>query len=149
MIRGELQVVIRDAKTGKIKSEDTFKNMFVTAGKKAIADALRGETSNNRGEITWCAVGTNSTAPALADTGLGTELARKQISVRTWNGDNTCTFQIFFTTSEANGVLREAGLFGDSASAILGSGTLFCKAAINRTKTSNDTLTISWTVTIG
>lgn len=149
MIKGELDIIIRDAITGQIKTKDHYTNMFVTSGKKAIADALRGNTTDNRGEITYCAVGTSAVAPALADTGLTTEIARKQISVRTWNGDNTSTFQIFFTTSEANGTLREAGLFGDHASATLGSGILFCKAAINRTKTSNDTLTIAWTITIG
>lgn len=124
------------------------KNMFVTAGKNSLADGLRGTTENNKGTITYCAVGTGVTAPALGNTTLQTEIFRKLISVRSVSG-NVATFQIFFTTSEANGTLREAGLFGDDASGTANSGTLFCRAAINRTKSSSDTLTFTWSVTIG
>lgn len=145
---GMIRIVIRDAKTGKIKTDDLVKNMFVTAGKVSLAEGLIGTTSNNKGIITYCALGTGTTAPALGDTGLETELARKQISVRT-SSANVATFQTFFTTSEGNGTLREAALFGDDASTTPGSGTCFCRASINRTKSSADTLTLSWAVTIG
>lgn len=145
---GQIVMVLRDGVTGRIKERSQFKNMFVTAGKESLASALIGNTANNQGIITYCALGTGTTAPALTDTDLQTELARKLISVRTVSG-KVATFQTFFTTSEGNGTLREAGLFGDDASTIPGSGTLFCRAAINRTKSSADTLTLSWAVTIG
>jgi hypothetical protein len=145
---GKVLVILRDAKTGKIKHEQLTDNMFVTAGKASLADALRGTTSNNQGIITYCAVGTSTQAPDLTDTDLVAETFRKTISVREVAA-NVATFSTFFTTTEANGTLREAGLFGDDASAIPGSGTLFCRAAINRTKTTGDTLTIQWSVTIG
>lgn len=146
--KGAVALILRDAKTGKIKSVDHIKNTFVTAGKNAIAAALMGTTSNSKGIITWCAVGTSVIAPALADTGLTTEIFRKLVSVRSVSG-NVATFQTFFTTEEANGTLREAGLFGDDASATPGSGTLFSKLAINRVKSASDTLTLSWDITIG
>ena len=61
-------------------------------------------------------------------------------------------FTTFFTTSVGNGTLREAGLFGtgvgQTASATSGTGQIFCRTNINRTKTSNDTLTLEWTITI-
>lgn len=134
-------------KTGEIE-RTLVKNMVVNTGKYAIADALRGTTANNRGIITYCAVGTGSTAPAAGNTKLETELFRKLISVRSF-ATNVATFQTFFTTSEANGTLREAGLFGDDASGTADSGVLFCRTEINRTKTSGDTLTLSWSLTIG
>jgi hypothetical protein len=143
---GMVRVTIRDAKTGEIKSDDLTKNMFVTAGKNGVAAGLIQEAS--KGFITYCAVGTNTTAPALADTKLGTELYRKLISVRSRSG-NVSTFQTFFTTAEANGTLKEAGLFGDAATGTVDSGTLYCHLAINRTKSASDTLTLSWAVTIG
>lgn len=146
---GICTITIRDAKTGRIKSKDIIKNTFCDAGRNSIADHLRGTTSNNKGIITYCAVGTDSTAPTAADTGLGTELFRKLVSVRSWNSAKIATFQTFFTTSEANGTLRECGLFGDDASSTPGSGTLFSKLAINRTKSSSDTLTLNWDITIG
>lgn len=145
--RGKVLIQLQNVHTGRIR-QGLFDNMVVTAGKNAIADALRGTTANNKGIITYCAVGTGTTAPALADTTLQTEIARKLVSVRTVDG-KTAVFQTFFTTSEGNGTLREAGLFGDDASGTANSGTLFCRVAISRTKSSSDTLTITWNVTIG
>lgn len=141
-------IEFRDAKTGKLKSQDLIKNTFCTVGKNSIADALRGTETGTKGIITWCAVGTDSTAPTAADTALGTEIFRKLVSVRSVSA-NVATFQTFFTTAEANGTLREAGLFGDDASATANSGTLFSKLAINRTKSTSDTLTLTWSITIG
>lgn len=146
--KGQIQIALFDAKTGRIKEVQFYKNMVVTAGKNSIAAGIKGDTSNNKGIITYCGVGTSVQAPALGDTSLIAEIFRKLISVRSVAG-NVATFQTFFTTSEANGTLREAGLFGDDASGTANSGTLFCRTAINRIKTSSDTLTFSWSLTIG
>lgn len=145
-IKGDVIVIIRDAKTGEIKSEDHVKNVFVTTGKNSLASRLVG--TDSVGVITYCAVGTDATAPEPEDTVLGAEEYRKLISVRSSAG-NVATFTTFYTTSEANGALKEAGLFGDDATGSADSGTLFCHTAIDRTKTSGDTLTIQWAVTIG
>lgn len=146
--QGSIQVILRDGKTGKVKEVQQYKNLFVTAGKNSLADGLRGTTANDKGIITYCALGTGVTTPALADTDLQTELFRKEVSVRSVT-NNAALFETFFSTSEANGTLKEAGLFGDDATDSADSGTLFCRSAINRTKTSSDTLTLRWTVTIG
>lgn len=148
IITGSIIIDIRDGKTGKLKTRDIVKNMFVTAGKNSLAASLSGITSSNKGIITYCALGTGTTAPALADTDLEAELGRKQVSVSSATA-NVALFQTFFTTSEVVGTLREAGLFGDDASGTANSGTLFARAAINRLKSANDTLTLSWAVTIG
>lgn len=148
LIKGVLTLEFRNVKTGKIRRYTTH-NMFVLYGKNAIAQRLSGQASV--GDITYCAAGTGSTAPDQSDTALETEIFRKLISVRSYSG-NVATFQIFFTTSEANGSLAELGLFGNgvgrTASGTPGSGQLFCRSAISRTKTSNDTLSISWALTI-
>jgi len=123
-------------------------NVFTTAGKNSIASRLKGTTTNNEGIITYCALGTGSTAPTAADTDMETEIERKVISVRSVSG-NVATFQTYFTTGEAIGTLREAGLFGNAATGVADSGTMFCHTAVNRTKTANDTLTLTWQVSIG
>lgn len=146
--KGKVVLVFRDGKTGKIKDIIKVDNLITTVGKEAMADALRGNTASNRGIITYCALGTDDTAPAPANTTLGTELFRKLISVRDVDG-KTATFQTFFTTEEGNGTLKEAGLFGDDAGETVDSGTLFCHTAINRVKSSSDTLTLLWSVIIG
>lgn len=145
---GMVHLRFENVKTGEV-FEQLVKNVFVTTGKNSLADALRGTTDSNKGIITYCALGTSSLpAPVAADTQLVTEIFRKLISVRSVSG-NVATFQTFFTTSEGNGTLREAGLFGDDASGTANSGTMFCRTSINRTKSSSDTLTLSWAVTIG
>lgn len=145
--KGKLALTFHNVITGKKETIFT-ENLIVTTGKNAIADGLRGNTTNNKGIITYCAVGTGETEPNISDTELETELFRKEISVRSVDG-NTALFEIFFTTAEANGALKEAGLFGDDASGVADSGTLFCRTAIDRTKSTSETLTIHWYVTIG
>lgn len=148
-LKGVVTLEFTNVKTGKVR-RFVYTNMVVTLAKTAIAQRLSG--SGSAGEITYCSLGTGTVAPALADTQLQTELVRKLISVRSVSS-NVATFQTFFTTSEGNGTLREAGLFGNatgvSASGTANSGQLYCRVAINRTKTSSDTLTLSWAVTIG
>jgi hypothetical protein len=146
-IKGSVKITMRNVDTGEIVYQ-TVSNLITTAGKVSMASALRGLTSNNQGIITYCAVGTDATAPDSANTTLGTELGRKLVSVRS-SASNVATFQTFFTTNEVNGTLKEAGLFGDDASGTVDTGTLFAHTAIDRTKTSSDTLTFEWTITIG
>lgn len=141
---GKILLTLRNVKTGRV-IEELVENMFVTAGKVSLAASFFNPL---KGMITYMAVGTSVVAPTLADITLTTEIARKLISVRS-SASNVFTAQTFFTTSEAIGTLREAGLFGDDATGTLNSGTLFCKAAINRVKSASDTLTASWAVTVG
>ena len=150
-VAGYLNIYLNDAKTGKLKSVDNIKNLITYNGKCAIADRLRGATTNDRGTITYCAVGTDSTAPSSSNTQLGAEIERKLIAVReiSESASNAAVFTTFYTTSEANGTLREVALFGDDASETANSGTMYTHAAINRVKTSADTLTIEYTVLIG
>lgn len=146
-LKGQLKIELHNVVTGE-RDVVVYPNLVTTVGKESIASALKGTTVNNQGIITYCALGLDDTAPALGNTDLGSELARKAVSVRSV-ANNIATFQTFFTTSEAIGALKEAGLFGDDASAVANSGTLFCHAAIDRTKSSSDTLTLTWTVAIG
>lgn len=145
--KGKVMTILRNIHTGK-EDVQMVDNMVVTVAKNAIADRLIGTTSNNRGIITYCALGTGIVAPVAGNTAMGTELFRKLISVREVSG-NVATFSTFFTATEVTGSLTEAGLFGDDASALAGSGTLFARTLISRTKTVNDTLTLVWAVTIG
>lgn len=147
-IKGDVEIVCRDAKTGRVKWIERTHNMFVTTGKNNVAAALAGSVVANKGKVTYCALGGGTTAPALDDTALEDEIGRKLVSVRS-SALNVATFQTFFTTSEVIGTLREAGLFGDTATATADSGVLFCRTAINRTKSASDTLTLTWTITIG
>ncbi len=144
---GNIVLTLTNVKTGKVEV-DYYHNLFTTAGKESLANSIRGNTSNNKGIITYCALGTGDTAPALGDTTLEAEIERKLISVRSVS-NNQALFEIFFTTAEANGNLKEAGLFGDDATGTKDTGTLFARASIDRVKTDGDTLSLAWTVIIG
>lgn len=140
-LTGQVIVEIHDAATGKLKSRDIIKNMVVTAGKQSIARLLSGDTTNGNGVITFAAVGTGTALPTAGDIKLQTELTRKQVSIRNIIG-KIASFKTFFNQDEANGVLREIGLFGGLATTTSDSGTLFARLNISRTKSSNDTLSI-------
>jgi hypothetical protein len=140
--------IFRDAITGRITGQFAKHNLSVDSGLYAIAARLAGGDSPiTKGTITYCGVGTGVTAPDHADTKLETEIFRKQISVRS-SALGVAKFRTFFNTSEANDTLKEVGLFGDDASAVADSGTLFCRLAINEVKTAAETLTLDWEVTV-
>jgi hypothetical protein len=142
---GSVKLIFKDVNTG---TEEVYHilNVVVQAGKVSIARRL-GNAEAGYGKITYCATGTNVAAPAASDAQMGTELFRKAISVVTLNS-NVVTFTTYFATSESNGTLKEVGLFGDDATSAAGSGTMYAHTAITRTKTSSDTLTIEWSVTV-
>jgi hypothetical protein len=146
-VTGKVKVTICNVLTGKKRSHE-YKNMFVNTGKYAIARRLRNEAGvTSESIITYGATGTGSNAPVATDTALQTELARAVVasSSRT---NNASTFRVFYTTAESNGVLKEFGCFGEAASAVANSGTLFNRVAINITKTSSETMTVEAVITI-
>lgn len=145
MKANNVKLTFEDVKTGK-KEVIKLHNSETTVGKYSLASRMVGA---NKGQVTYFAVGTGAStggdAPAVGDTELDTELIRKQISVRSAT-DNVASFRVFFSTSEANDTLTEVGLFGDDATAVADSGTLFARAAIDKTKTDSETLTIDWSL---
>lgn len=143
---GAVEMVFRDAVTKQIVEIKRVKNTFVTVGKYGLADLFRGNTAANRGQPTYMALGTGSTTPVVADVKLQTEFFRKLISIRSASL-NVASFQTFFDTSEGNGTIAEAGLFGDNATGTTDSGVLYTHALLSVTKTSSVTLTVTWTVT--
>lgn len=126
--------------------DKTYHNVTCTVGRTQIRQALGNDTPTAT-YLDYCAVGTDVTAPTVADTTLGTELARKQITLLT-QASTQIVARTFFLTSEANGVLKEVGHFMDDATGVADSGTLFDHVAINQTKTSSLTLTIICTINI-
>ena len=148
-IRINAVLTFRDARSGRITDQIKVHNLAVNTGLYSIASRLSGVDipENVKSTITYCAVGTGTDAPAAGDTELQTENTRKQVSVRSVS-DAVAKFRTYFNTSDANAVLKEAGLFGDDATSTPDSGTLFCRLAINKTKTDAETLTIDWEVSV-
>lgn len=114
-------------------------NLVVTAGKNFIASRMTGSTT----AMSHMAIGSTNTAAAAGDTGLGGELGRVALSSSSTTGAVT-TYSATFPAGTGTGAVVEAGIFNASSS-----GTMLCRttfAVVN--KGSNDTLTITWQVTI-
>jgi hypothetical protein len=156
---GVLRVTLRNVHTG-VERATEYHNLFVTTGKAAIARRLIGDTDKdpNTGKITYCAVGRGTTAAASTDTTLQTESARKSVSSVTRIADNVCRIRGFFNTTEGgddgggpgNVHLYETGLFGEDASGVADSGTMFEYIRFDTaiTKAATDVLNITSEITI-
>ena len=112
----------QDQAKGDLISDITVKNLIVTLGKGLVADLLIDVVGTG---LTYHAIGTSATAPAVSDTVLGTEAARKTFTIRGRVG-NVVSLSVFYTKAESTFNIKEAGIFGGAlASSTPGSGTLF------------------------
>ncbi len=95
-----------------------------------IARMLAEEAGWDTG-ITYLAIGTNNTAPAITDSQLGTESARKAIATPVYRVSNRLQFKAYFPSADCNVAIKEVGLFGHStASAAANSGETFNHALL-------------------
>jgi hypothetical protein len=128
---------------GDLKEQRRVDNLVVDAGKAHIADRL--SSSPGGAAMGWMAIGTGSTAPAAANTALGTEIDRNATTSIT-DAANVVTYLGNWAAGDGtNSAIAEAGIF--NASSV---GTMLARAtftAIN--KGASDTLAITWTVTVG
>jgi hypothetical protein len=128
---------------GELKEVRDIHNLVVTAGKNHIADQL--SASPGQSAMSHMAIGTGSTAAAAGDTALGAETDRNALTSRT-DATNVVTYVGTWAPGDGtNAALREAGIFNAAAA-----GTMLARAVYaNIDKQAGDTLTITWTVTIG
>lgn len=136
---GALTIQVVDSK-GKLKDFRELKNLIVQVGKNYLTNAVIAAATT---PFTHIALGTNSTAAALADTILGTEISRATFTsvVNT----NTVTLTATFAAGTSTGAITEAGIFNNAIGGTMLSHVVF--SVIN--KASTDTLTVTWNITIG
>jgi hypothetical protein len=121
--------------------EQRATNLVVTTGKDFTASRMVGTASNIMSHM---AVGSDNTAAAVGNTALGAELGRVALTAGTASG-NVVTYTATFGAGVGTGGIQEAGIFNASSG-----GTMLCRvvfAVVN--KGSNDTMAITWTVTVG
>lgn len=134
---------------GRWDLEGEVHNLVVTSGKVLVARMLMEEAGFDTG-ITYCDVGTNNTAPTIADTDLNTGTKRNAIT-RTIRTGNAVQFRTFYAAADITAYLKEVGLFGHStASSSLGTGEMFNRAIIDFDNTAGSKdLTVVVQVTVG
>jgi hypothetical protein len=124
-----------------------IENIIPTVARTAIAAQLTDATPSPASIlITHMALGTGVTAPANGDTQLQTEVYRNAIASLT-QANNVAYMTGFFSSTETTGTYKEVALFM-AGTLTVNTGTIFSRTAINITKTSVQTLTIDYTVTI-
>lgn len=138
-LTGKVQVTLTNEHGEVIEQRAT--NLVVTTGKNFTASRMVGTAANIMSHM---AVGAGTTAAAVGDTALGSELGRVALTAGTAT-DNVVTYTATFGAGTGTGAVTEAGIFNASSG-----GTLLCRvvfAVVN--KGANDTIAITWTVTVG
>jgi hypothetical protein len=137
--KGTLDIIVRGP-DGNIKDEKKVENLIVDTGLDYIASRMNGTSES---VMSHMAVGTGSTAAAAADTTLGTELNRQSLTSTTVT-DNALAYVASYAAGTATGSLTEAGIFNASSA-----GTMLCRTVFGTvTKAADDSMTITWTITV-
>jgi len=143
---GEYTFTIRDGATGRVKRTYRYKNLVPTVAKTMIANNLTAAIPTNTMLATHVALGSSTTAPAITDTQLTTETYRNTVASLV-NAANIAYITGFFTTTETSGTYRECGIFSNGTGSA-NSGILLSHVAINIVKSTSETLTLDWTLTL-
>ena len=131
---GHLAIAINDEIVQEVP------NLVVTAGKGFVASRMKDTT---QGAMSHMAIGTGSTAAAVGNTALVSEADRNALTSTSVSGA-ALTYTATFGAGEGTGAITEAGLLNASSA-----GTMLCRtvfAVVN--KGSQDSMTITWTVTV-
>ena len=118
-------------------------NLVVTAGKEWVAGRFKDGSIPD--EMSHMALGDTDTAAAAGNTALATELNR--IALTTDGGTvstNTVQYDASWTSATGAYAIKEAGIFNAASGGTMLARTVF--AVIN--KGTDDTVTISWTITV-
>lgn len=128
---------------GEIKDAQRVSNLVVDDGEEHIADQL--SSTPGQGAMSHMAIGTGSTAAAFGDATLGAETDRNALTSRT-DSANVVTYVGTWAAGDGtNSALREAGIFNAASNGVMLARAVYA----NIDKQAGDTLTITWTVTIG
>ena len=125
---------------GELKEKAYIPNLVVAVGRAYIASRMKDDSST---AMSHMAVGTGAVAADAADTTLGTE-ANRQLLSSTVVADNVVTYTANYIAGQGTGALTEAGIFNASSA-----GTMLCRTVFDViNKAADDSMTITWTVTL-
>lgn len=138
---GQLTLTLRDAR-GRFKQRQTVKNLVVTAGKGVAAERMKQTPS--KGHMTHMAVGSGTSAAAVGNTALGTQISSRVSLTSTTVSGATIAYVCTFGAGVSTGTITEAGIFNASSG-----GDMLCRSVFSAiTKAAGDSLTITWVITL-
>ena len=131
---GDLSIAIN----GKVVQE--VNNLVVTTGKNFVASRMKDATAT---AMTHLAIGTGTTAAAVGNTALVTEATRQALTSTTVT-TNEVAYVAAFAAGTGTGAITEAGLLNAASG-----GTLLCRTVFSVVnKGADDSMTITWTITV-
>jgi hypothetical protein len=137
---GSLDITVLDS-SGNVKEKRKEKNLVVSAGLAFIASRMKDTSAT---AMSHMAVGSGSTAAAAGDTDLESILGSREVLDSTTVAAGVATYVSSFEAGDGTGAVTEAGIFNASTA-----GTMLCRtvfATVN--KGADDTMTITWTITL-
>jgi len=142
---GRLAIVVKDS-NGAVKQEREVDNLVVGAG----LDWISGRMADTGGDHTiptamsHMAIGSGTTAADADDTDIESILGSREELDSTTVTDNTVQYISSFEAGDGTGAVTEAGIFNAATG-----GTMLCRTVFSEVnKDANDTMTITWTITI-
>lgn len=128
-------------KHGNIKEERHGRNLVVDTGLAHIADQL--SASPGEAAMSHMAIGTGTTAATAGDTALETELDRNALDSATDSGA-VVTYVATWAAGDGTGAITEYGIFNAASVGVM----LARHVASVINKGADDTLVVTWTVTL-
>jgi hypothetical protein len=128
---------------GDIKQSVSSPNVVTTNGKEFLASYLNSAATSAQNTLKFIAIGTDATAEAVGNTGLGVELSRHTGTVSYISG---AIYQVSatFAAGSGTGAIVEYGLYNTNTG-----GTLFSRNTDNViNKGASDSLTVIYQLTI-
>jgi hypothetical protein len=123
------------------------RNMLMNAGRTQLLNFV-GSSGSTNAFSQYYSVGTGAIYTVTpSDSTIAGELFRAQPASYSIVG-NSVTISTNFTTAQANGTYTNAGLWGNGASATLGSGTLMTHMLYSYTKTNANAITSDYAITL-
>jgi hypothetical protein len=143
---GRYHIVVKD-QHGNIKHDKYYDNLTTTVGRALIIERIFNATPSADLLVDYIAVGTGTTAPAVGDTTLETETARK-LRVSLANSSNVGSVSTVFAAGDVpTSTLKEVGLFINGTGTV-DTGTLLSRTAIDLPVTALDSVFIDYEFTL-
>ncbi len=119
-------------------------NILVSGGITQVLNYVGSQSGNSIGFAQYFAVGNiGITQVTSADTSVAGEYFRAVPSTASVSGTQQ-DISVFAGTTQANGSITNAGLFGNGATSTLGSGTLMTHSLFQYTKTNSNAVTFDY-----
>jgi len=142
-LSGQLNIVLKD-KAGNIKENVNMKNLVVNTGLAYIVARMVG---TSKAVMTHMAVGSGTTAAAATQTDLVSILGSREVLDSTTiagSHNEKVVFVSSFEAGDGTGAVTEAGLFNAATGSDMLCRTVF--SVVN--KAADDTMAITWTITL-